>query len=72
MAFMRRSARRGSIRAGKSRYLRRFTTVKKLQRRRLTRLGGVAYIATTHGAPPLGAMTRLCEAPHLWKVTNPR
>jgi hypothetical protein len=65
MAFMRRRACRSSIHAGKSRYLRFFVTVKKLQRRRLTRLGAVAYIATTHGAPPLGAMTRLCEASSL-------
>jgi hypothetical protein len=37
---------------------------KKTATEALTRLGAVAYIATTHGAPPLGAMTRLCEAPH--------
>jgi hypothetical protein len=37
---------------------------KKTATKALTRFGALAYIATTHGAPPLGAMTRLCEAPH--------
>jgi hypothetical protein len=37
---------------------------KKTATKALTRLQALAYIATTHGAPPLGAMTRLCEAPH--------
>ena len=71
MATVRRGAAPAPLGPGKPRYSRGFVTVKKLQRRRLTRLGALAYIATTHGAPPLGAMTRLCEAPHLCKVTSP-
>jgi hypothetical protein len=62
----------------KSRYSRRFPRCsrsvpdgKKTATKALTRLQALAYIATTHGAPPLGAMTRLCEAPHLCKVASP-
>ncbi len=68
VASVRRNASSGSVRGRKIPLFAAVPSVapdgKKTATKALTRFGGLAYIATTHGAPPLGAMTRLCEAPH--------